>query len=73
LVNSLNVGERFNLYWKSDGNKQTTFNASLELPYIFKTPLGIKAMNIFKQDSTFQNTQTAIELGYYSISTRVFI
>ena len=75
LVNSLNVGERFNLYWKSDGNKQTTFNASLELPYIFKSPLGIKGqLNIFKQDSTFQNTQTAIELGYYfNFNTKVYL
>lgn len=75
LVNSLNVGERFNLYWKSDGNKQTTFNASLELPYIFKSPLGIKGqLNIFKQDSTFQNTQTAIDLGYYfNFNTRAYL
>lgn len=75
LVNSLNVGERFNLYWKSDGNKQTTFNASLELPYIFKSPLGIKGqLNIFKQDSTFQNTQTAIELGYYfNFNTKAYL
>lgn len=75
LVNSLNVGERFNLYWKSDGNDQKTFNANIELPYIFKSPLGIKAqLNIFKQDSTFQNTQTAIDLGYYfNYNTRLYI
>ena len=75
LVNSLNVGERFNLYWKSDGNKQTTFNAALELPYMFRTPVGMKAsLTIFKQDSTFQNTQTAIDLGYYfNYNTRAYI
>lgn len=75
LVNSLNVGERFNLYWKSDGNKQTTFNAALELPYMFRTPVGMKAsLNIFKQDSTFQNTQTAIDLGYFfNYNTRAYI
>jgi len=66
LNNVLNTGEKFNLYWKSDGNRQTTFNTSLELPYIFKSPLGIKAsLRIFKQDSTFQNTSTEINLGYY--------
>lgn len=75
LVNSLNVGERFNLYWKSDGNDQKTFNVALELPYIFRSPLGIKAqLNIFKQDSTFQNTQTAIDLGYYfNYNTRLYL
>lgn len=75
LVNSLNVGERFNLYWKSDGNDQKTFNVNIELPYIFRSPLGIKAqLNIFKQDSTFQNTQTAIDLGYYfNYNTRLYV
>lgn len=66
LQNILNSGEQFSLYWKSDGNQQKTFNTKLEIPYIFKTSLGIKAqLNIFKQDSTFQNTKTAIDLGYY--------
>lgn len=66
LNNVLNTGEKFNLYWKSDGNKQTTFNVSLELPYMFKTPIGAKAaLRIFKQDSIFQNTVSDINLGYY--------
>ena len=66
LNNALNIGEKIALYWKSDGKDQKTFNAGLELPYIFKSPLGIKAqLNIFKQDSTFQNTKTAIDLGYF--------
>lgn len=66
LINTLHAGEQFSLYWKNDGNQQTTFNTKLEIPYIFKTSLGLKAqLNIFKQDSTFQNTKTAIDLGYY--------
>lgn len=66
LQNTLHAGEQFSLYWKSDGNQQKTFNTKLEIPYIFKSSLGIKAqLNIFKQDSTFQNTKTAIDLGYY--------
>lgn len=66
LNNVLNSGEKFNLYWKSDGNEQTTFNTSLELPYLFKSPIGVKAMlRIFKQDTTFQNTMTDINIGYY--------
>jgi hypothetical protein len=75
LINTLYAGEQFSLYWKSDGNKQTTFNTKLEIPYIFKTALGIKAqLNIFKQDSTFQNTKTAIDLGYYlNYNSKVYI
>ena len=74
LNNVLNTGEKFNLFWKSDGNKQTTFNASLELPYIFKSPIGIKgSLRIFKQDSTFQNTVTDLNIGYYfSYNSKVF-
>ncbi|WP_238989937.1 BamA/TamA family outer membrane protein [Flavobacterium sharifuzzamanii] len=75
LINTLHAGEQFSLYWKSDGNKQTTFNTKLEIPYIFKSPLGIKAqLNIFKQDSTFQNTKTEINLGYFlNYNSKVYI
>ncbi len=75
LQNTLNTGEIFNLNWKSDGNDQKTFNATLELPYIFRTPFGISGqLNIFKQDSTFQNTKTAIDLAYYfNFATKVYL
>lgn len=74
LNNVLNTGEKFNLFWKSDGNKQTTFNASLELPYIFKSAIGLKgSLKIFKQDSTFQNTVTDLNIGYYfSYNSKLF-
>jgi hypothetical protein len=75
LQNILNTGEKFNLYWKNDGNQQTSFNIGTELPYIFKSPIGIKAnLRIFKQDSTFQNTVTDLNLGYYfSYNTKAFV
>ncbi|NDI97655.1 hypothetical protein GWA97_01015 [Flavobacterium sp. LaA7.5] len=75
LINILNSGERFNLYWKNNGDEQTTFNTSLELPYIFKSPIGIKAsLNIFKQDSTFQTTVTDLNVGYYfNYNSRVYL
>lgn len=66
LQNTFNSAEKINLYWKNDGNKQTTFNFSTEFPYIFKTSIGIKSsLRIFKQDSIFQNTQSELQLGYY--------
>jgi len=75
LNNVLNTGEKFNLFWKSDGQEQTTFNTSLELPYIFKSPIGIKAgLQIFKQDSTFQNTVTDLNIGYYfNYNSKLFL
>ncbi len=75
LENTIKAGEQFSLFWKSDGNNQKTFRASIDLPYIFKTPIGLKGhINIFKQDSIFQNTKTAIDLGYFfDYKTRIYI
>lgn len=75
LENALKAGEQFSLNWKSDGNNQKTFKASLDLPYIFKSPVGLKAqIYIFKQDSIFQNTKTAIDLGYFiDYNTRIYL
>ena len=75
LNNILNSGEKLSLYWKSDGQDQKTFNLGVELPYIFKSPLGLKVqLNIFKQDSIFQNTKTALDLGYYfNYNTRLYL
>ncbi len=75
LINTINLGESFSIYWKSDGKEQKSFDAAIELPYLFRTPFGIKAnLNIFKQDSTFQNTKTALELGYFlNYNTRFYL
>lgn len=75
LKNTLQVGEQFLLYWKSDGNNQKTFKTGIELPYLFKSPIGLKAqIHIFKQDSTYQNTKTEIDLGYFmDYNTRIYL
>ena len=75
LNNIINNGEKLAINWRSNGQKQSTFNAGIELPYIFNSPIGIKAnLNIIKQDSTFQTTQTALDLGYFfNYNTRLYI
>lgn len=75
LQNIFNSGEKINVYWKNDGNQQTSFNLGTELPYVFKSPIGIKVnLRIFKQDSTFQNTITDVNLGYlFSYNTRAYL
>jgi len=75
LENTLRAGEQFSLYWKSDGNNQKTFKTSIDLPYIFKSPIGLKAqIYIFKQDSIYQNTKTSIDLGYFAdYNTRIYL
>ncbi|WP_233579262.1 outer membrane protein assembly factor [Flavobacterium sp. LS1R10] len=75
LQNILGTGEQLSVYWKSDGNDQKTFKASVELPYLLKTPIGLKAqIQLFRQDTTFQNTKTAIDLSYFiNYNTRFYL
>lgn len=75
LSNALNSGEQFMLYWKNDGNKQTTFNVGLDLDYLFKTQTALKTdLQIFRQDSIFQNTQFNLKLGYlFDYNTRLYL
>jgi hypothetical protein len=75
LVNIMNAGENVSLYWKSDSGNQKTFNLSLEVPYLLKSPIGIKAnLNIYKQDSIFQNAKTAIDFGYFfNYNSRLYL
>ena len=75
LVNIMNAGENLSLYWKSDSGNQKTFNLGIEVPYIFKSPIGIKAnLNIYKQDSIFQNAKTAIDIGYFfNYNSRLYL
>ncbi|MBC5864164.1 BamA/TamA family outer membrane protein [Flavobacterium turcicum] len=65
LQNILKRGEKIQINWKSDGQDQKTFDASVELPFIFNSPIGLKTeLNLFRQDSTFQNTKTMIAATY---------
>lgn len=75
LENTLKIGEQFSLFWKSDGKDQKTFKTNLEIPYLFKTPIVLKTyLQIFKQDSTFQNTNTGIAIGYLiNYNTRIYL
>jgi hypothetical protein len=66
LLNVLNRGESIEINWKSNGNQQKTFAGQVELPYLFGSPLALKAnLQIFQQDSTFQRTKTEMQLGYW--------
>ena len=65
LINNLNYGESFKLYYKSDEIDQKTLDISLVMPYLFGTPLGAELnLNLFKKDSTFTTAQQAAKLTY---------
>lgn len=75
LQNIFNSAEKLTLYWKNDGNKQSIFNITTEFPYLLKTSSGIRTkLQIFKQDSIFQNTSSEIQIGYYfNINNKTFL
>ena len=65
LVNNLNKGEALHLNWKNDGREQTNLNINAQIPYIFRSPIGVEgALTIFRKDSTFQNTTLQGKLTY---------
>lgn len=56
LANNLNKGERLNLKYRSDDNKQRLLEASVEIPYLLGTKLGAQAsINLLRRDTIYQN------------------
>lgn len=65
LNNILNSGERFELFWNSIGEEKQEFNVSTEIPYVVNTPITPSIFfTLFKQDSTFLNTEFKTNLSY---------
>ncbi|MBV1923139.1 MAG: hypothetical protein KUG68_03830, partial [Flavobacteriaceae bacterium] len=65
LNNNLNGGERLTINYKADGNEQQNFNAKVDIPYLFKSPIGLGVgLSIFKKDSTFLTTEQFIKTTY---------
>ena len=65
LNNNLNYGEQFVLKYKADGADQESLSLKTQLPYLFKTPLGIQAeLNIFRRDSTFSSASQSLNVSY---------
>lgn len=75
LFNNLNSGEKIIVFWKNDGNQQSNFKLASSFNYLLKTSLALKSsLRIFKQDSTFQNSNFDIDLGFLLDSNKkVFI
>ncbi|CDF78269.1 30S ribosomal protein S12 [Formosa agariphila KMM 3901] len=70
LRNNLNFGESVKLLYESDENEQKTFNFNIDMPYLFKSPIGANVdLNIFKKDSTFTTVDQSLKL-YYQFSTQ---
>ncbi len=65
LNNNLNYGEQFSLNYKADGDEQQSFRVKATLPYLLKTPFGLRLeLTIFKRDSTFITTEQEALVSY---------
>jgi len=65
LRNIFDHGEKISLLWKSNGNNSQQFDLNTRLPYIFNAPVTPElSLNIFKQDTTFINTNFNIAVSF---------
>jgi hemolysin activation/secretion protein len=65
LNNIFNNGENLKLNWKSFQKSSKSLNVQFNAPYIFNTPITSNfEFSIFKQDSTYLNSKTAVQLAY---------
>lgn len=65
LINALHKGEALDFSWKNTGQEQEEIDLKLDSPYLFKSPLNFGYhLNIYKQDSSFVNTQNKISISY---------
>ncbi|QNM84250.1 hypothetical protein H9W90_08495 [Polaribacter pectinis] len=73
INNTLNRGEKFELFWNSIGDERQEFKISTEVPYIFNSVFTPNiSFSIYKQDSTFLNTTFNAKL-FYNLNSRVKI
>ncbi|PKP26285.1 MAG: hypothetical protein CVU03_04510 [Bacteroidetes bacterium HGW-Bacteroidetes-2] len=75
LNNNLNYGEKFAINYKNDGNEQQQFRVNTELPYVFKSPIGLELeLQFFKKDSTYLTVEKQILANFqFNTNTRFFI
>jgi outer membrane protein assembly factor BamA len=65
LQNNLDRGETFLLAYRNDNGDQTQFSTSIDLPYLWKTAIGLNSsLRIQRRDSTYQRTSLNAGLFY---------
>lgn len=65
LNNNLNYGETFNILYKSDESEQKNFEATINTPYLFSSPIGTEfSLKILKRDSSFTSVNQKADIFY---------
>lgn len=80
LINTLKHGESIYLKWNKNNTLSQTINLNTNIPYLFKSPLGITGnFHLYKVDSTYTKTHilgglvvTNIDYGKFAINTNYY-
>lgn len=65
LKNLFDGGENVSVFWNSIGNQKQEFSLSTQIPYVFNSRISPDVrFNLYKQDSTFLNTEFNPKLQY---------
>lgn len=71
LNNNFNNAEQIHLIYRGDDQDQTQLDVNLDLPYLFKSKIGLSAnLNLLRRDSTYQNSTFGSGL-FYSFNPQV--
>ena len=66
LENAFSAGEQLDLQWRRPDQEVQQLQIEMSWPYLFRSPLGFQGSGgIFRQDSSFANTDLAPKLRYF--------
>ncbi len=66
LGNIVGLGEKLNLRWQRLRDKTQQINVSLDIPFLFRTPIGIGyKLEIYRRDTSFNNVEHLLSIPFY--------
>jgi len=73
LVNNFNFGEKIEFLYKSEKNTDRILETNIDLPYIFKSPIGVTlGLKLTKKDSSFVSNEQFTNFFYRNSNNHKF-
>ena len=73
LVNNFNFGEKIEFLYKSEKNTDRILETNIDLPYIFKSPIGVNlGLKLTKKDSSFVSNEQFANFFYKNSNNHKF-
>jgi hypothetical protein len=73
LVNNFNFGEKIEFLYKSEKNTDRILETNIDLPYIFKSPIGVTlGLKLTKKDSSFVSNEQFANFFYRNSNNHKF-